>query len=280
MMTGWWIDLTLGATLLLFVCALFMLSRDSAAPFDLLSVGQDPGEGAQGGLSLYPKKLIRQAGIVPQRMLFVYWPIKVLLAVLMPLLLLEWLGAELEYWILAGPALAGFFVPDLWLLRRRAERRRRINDSLSFLLDLIVAYLNAGHNLPQAFALAARYGLTPRNPLAREVLLLTRELEAGRERKAAFCALATRTGVDDLHRLAAVMTVGSQVGSPVARTLASQADMLRAKQVQRSTELINRKSMEALFPMLLVCLPMFLVLVIFPAALQFYQMFQWIRVLL
>ncbi|UTW12050.1 type II secretion system F family protein [Marinobacterium rhizophilum] len=273
MMTAWWLDLVLGTALLLFVWALFMLSRDSATPLDM-------SPDAQGGFRLHPTKLVRQAGIMPQRLLFLYWPIKLLLGALLPLLLLEWRGAEWPVWILAGPALAGFFVPELWLLQRRAQRRRRISDSLSFLIDLIVAYLKAGHNLSQAFALAARYGLTPRNPLAREALLLARELEAGRDREAAFSALATRTGVDDLHRLAAVMNVGFKVGSPVARTLASQADMLRAKQVQRSTELINRKSLEALFPMLLVCLPMFLVLVIFPAAIQFYQMFQWIKVLL
>ncbi len=280
MMTGWWLDLALIAALVAFVCFLYVLNRYSATPFDVVSQELKLTGANKGGLSPYPKTLIRQAGFMAQRMLLVYWSVKGLLIVLLPLLLLEWLGPQMNAWMLAGPALLGFFLPDVWLLQRRAERRRRIRDSLSFLIDLIVAYLHAGHNLTRAFQQAARYGLTPRNPLAREVLLLARELETGREPKAAFAALAERTGVDDLHRLAAVMTVGFQVGSPIAQTLSSQAGMLRVKQVQRNTELINRKSMEALFPMLLVCLPMFLVLVIFPAAIQFYEMFQWIKVML
>nr|WP_067290488.1 type II secretion system F family protein [Marinobacterium profundum] len=280
MTSGWGLDLALLAGLIFFLFGLFILNRHSATPFDGLSDGLSEAETGKGGFSLFPRRLIRQAGIMPQQMLLLYWPGKLLLAIMSPLLLMEFLGPQAMGWTLMVSATCGFFTPDVWLLRRRAARRRRIKDSLSFLIDLIVAYLNAGQNLSQAFRQAARYGLTPRNPLAKEVLLLAREMDAGRDRKAAFSALAERTGVDDLHRLAAVMTVGFQVGSPIGQALSSQADMLRAKQVQRSTELINRMSMEALFPMMLVCLPMFLVLVIFPAAVQFYEMFQWIRVML
>ena len=279
-MNDWGFD----AVLLLLIAlglGLLRLIRLDGGDQDLLSDGNLQDEGVQLSSSpLFPSRLIRQAGIVPRQLGRLYWPAKMLLAVVLPMAMTEVIDTPVATGWLVLMALPGFLMLDIGLLLRRAQRRRRIQASLSFLVDRIVAYLNSGYNLSQAFRQAARFGLTRGNPLAREVLLLAQELDLGRERLSAFQALAERTGVDDLRRLAAVMQVGLQVGSPVAPTLAVQAGLLRAKQLRLSTERINRKNAEALLPMLLVCLPMFAVLVLFPAALQFQAVLQLIRNLL
>lgn len=79
-----------------------------------------------------------------------------------------------------------------------------------------MALLLSGMGLSQAFKQAGRVGPPRRNPLAREAVILSRELEAGRDRSTAFAALAERTGVKDIERLAAVLSVGLRVGAPIS----------------------------------------------------------------
>lgn len=225
---------------------------------------------------LYPARLIRQAGFRSEQSFLLYWSAKFALSVSIPLLLLEFLGGNMPWWVLALVALLASFMPELWLLRRRSNRRWQISNSLAFFIHLIVVYLRSGMSLSQAISMAATYGLEERDPLADEVKLLTGEIEAGRERTQAFDTLAARTGVEDLKRLAAVVSIGYRAGSPIIETLKSQADLLKSRQAQSVSELVNRKTMEAMLPMLLICFPVFIVLVLFPAVLQVFDVLRMI----
>ena len=168
----------------------------------------------------------------------------------------------------------GFFAIDLWLLARRRERRARIERSLSYFVDLIASFLGAGMHLSAAFRHAGRYGFPRRHPLAGEISLVGRELEAGRDRGEALLALAERTGVKDLKSLATLLNVGFRVGASIRVTLEEQADLLRAKQREGSMKLLNRKTLESLFPLLLVSLPIFGVLVGFPVVVELSKFFR------
>ncbi len=227
--------------------------------------------------SPYPSNIIRQCGFSPEQAKWVYWPFKLALAVGFPMIVVELTAGKAELGWLLGLSLAGFFTPDLYLLLRRKNRRHVIGNSLGFFVSLLVIYIKSGMSLTRAFDHAAKYGLTEANPLRKEVDLLVEEIAAGRERDEAFACLAQRTGVEELQRLAAVMAVGFSVGSPLAQTLDAQADLLRAKQRQLGTQLANRKTMEAMLPMILVCFPMFLVLVFYPAGSQVIEVFTLLK---
>ncbi len=272
---SWLIDIVF--LLLLLGIAYIALRLRSAS----LELGSDDAEinfdEQQRHFRLYPGKGIRQAGLAPKRMQLSYWLLKFILLLLGPTLLLELSGGTVAIWVLVAVAAGLFFAFDLWLLLVRRRRRQLITRSLNFFVNLLVVYLKSGMSLGKAFDQAAEYGLGKKNPLAQEISLLSKEIEAGRGRDEAFAKLAQRTGVSDLEKIAAVLRVGFQVGSPVAETLAAQAELLRAKQTQMGTELVNRKSMEAMLPMLMVCFPMFLVLVLFPAASQVYEVLQMMK---
>lgn len=270
---SWWIDFV-------FVSLLIGIAYIA---FRLRAASQDLGDDTevdfeeQQRFSLYPSKRIRQAGLAPKTMRLSYWLLKFTLLLLGPTLLLELSAGQVALWLLAAVAVVLFFVFDIWLLMVRRKRRQQIRRSLNFFVNLLVVYLKSGMSLGKAFDQAAEYGLGNKNPLSQEISLLSKEIEAGRGRDEAFAKLAQRTGVEDLEKIAAVLRVGFQVGSPVAETLAAQAELLRAKQTQLGTELVNRKSMEAMLPMLLVCIPMFIVLVLFPAGSQVYQVLQMMK---
>ena len=210
---------------------------------------------------------LRQAGLHPRQAYRVFWAVKFTLALLAGLLILEWTDGTQPVTVVTCVLTAGF-VPDLWLLLRRHQRRQRIRQSLPFLISLIVAYLRFGVPLTQALSQVARLRPDSQDPLGQEMELISREINAGRDRNVAFSHLAARTGVPATERLAAVLRVGHEAGAPIADTLDAQARLLGHEQAQQVTELTQRKSMELMLPMELVCFPMFLVLVMFPAAIQ------------
>lgn len=273
MILSWWMDIVFLIALAVFIHSLYRMHRESESELDpSLENAKTQSVLGNGPTWIYPAKLIRQAGIIPAKISVFYWVGKLTLAFLLPLLIAEWLGS-LSVLTYLTFALLGFGIIDLWLLARRRERRQKIERSLGYVVDLIAAFLKSGMNLGEAFEQAAKYGLPLSNPLAREISLSARELKAGNDRVTAFRTLAERTGVQDVFRLAALMNVGFRVGAPLGDTLEAQAELLRAKQWEQADALVNRRSVEALFPMLLVSLPLIFVLVFFPAAVQIYEIF-------
>lgn len=272
-MMYWWLDIVFLVGLVVMVWALFHMHQASEKELEH-SAGEGIEIDVRESLSgLYPARLIRQAGMLPGQVSVFYWIGKLILTLVLPLLAVEFIGGVTALTLLVF-ALFGFIIVDIWLLARRQRRKRLIERSLGYFIDLIAAFLKSGMSLSQAFLRASEYGLPKENPLAREVNLLARELEAGGERESAFSALAERTGVKDLQRLAAVMNVGFRVGAPITDTLEAQSELLRAKQWEQAESLVSRKTLEALLPLLLVSLPLLMVLVFFPAAVQIFEVFQ------
>lgn len=225
---------------------------------------------------LYPARVVRQAGIMPDDFRWVYWPLRLSFAVTLPLVLLE-LFPNLPLWVLATSSLLGLFLLDALLRQRRNQRRQILQSSLSFFVDLVSAYLYSGSSMANAFELASEFGFERKHPLAREVQLVAREIKAGESYPLALERLYLRTGVPELQRLAAVINVGRQAGASMIETLARQAEALRDQQDEINRTLISQKSILLLFAMLIVGLPMFAAIVIFPAALKMTEIFKLLK---
>ena len=229
--------------------------------------GSPPGGASRRrGWTQWYALLIRQAGLQPGALALSYWASKVFLAALFPLLLMQYgLGV---YQLLDAPtllaALIGFLVPDLWLLRVRQVRRRRIRSALSFFLDLVVALLHSGLPLERAFLRAAREGFSEPHPLAEEAQLIGREMDMGKDRSAAFKALADRTGVYELRAVSAALGMGLRRGVAIDDALEAQADMIRSRHRERAIRRVHRAAVVAALPILLCGVPVFAVVVYFP----------------
>jgi tight adherence protein C len=257
-----------------------------------LVVGLRPGPGSRNPaaplwrqelaarLRGYYPRVVRQAGYDPGTLSATYWLAKAALGLLLPLLLLEVLPRGLggAGWLaLFVPALAGFLLPDLWLVRRRQRRRRQITRSLGYFVDLLVAFLYSGMSLERAFNRAGREGLERNHPLSREVLLVGRELEAGQDPSLAFQALAERTGVAELRGIAAALSIGLRVGTPVRATLQAQAEMLWTKRREAALKQINAAAIKVMFPVMLCGFPIFFLLTFFPAVLEILEQLRFLR---
>jgi len=269
-----WLDLGLAVAAVAAVLA-FLAFRDRGAALD--EGGSSSGDSTRGVGSRAPyARLVRQAGFEPGSFLPFLWLVKAALAVLLPLALLELVPERF------GPvgrpalllaALLGFFLPDLWLVATRRERQRTIFWSLGYFLDLLVAFLRAGLSLDEAFRRAGREGFHPSHPLAREVNLIAREIDLGKDRAAAFRALADRTGIPAMRGVALALESGVRLGASVEATLRSQAELLRGRRREDALKRVQLASVKALVPVVICGLPLFVVIVFFPALMEILRTF-------
>jgi len=211
---------------------------------------------------------IRQAGFESKAFVPIFWALKLVGALLVPLAVLELANRRdwrLPPGVLVLAVLLGFFLADVWLFSARRERQRKITWSLSYLLDLIVAFLRSGLGLEEAFRRAGREGFPPDHPLAQEVALVSREIDLGKDRAAAFRALYARTGVVPMKAIAAALESGLRLGASVEATLRAQAELLRARRREDVLKRVQMAAVKALVPVILCGLPLFAVIVFFPA---------------
>lgn len=278
-MAGLWLDLLLVVVLVAAVATVILLSRGSMLAADGVEsagdadIENDVREWARG----YYPRLVRQAGYDPDTWRIPFWIGKVVFAILLSYAWLVFVRALSET---ASPLLGmivfgivGFFVPDAVFAFLRRVRRQRIRDSISYFLDLVVALLYSGLGLEEAFRRAGRDGFPPEHPLSREVDLVSQELDAGQDRAVAFRALADRTGVRELRAVAAALRSGAKLGSSVETTLEAQAQVLRTKRREQLRRRINVALVKALVPVLLCGMPLFLILVFFPAIVELVTLF-------
>lgn len=216
----------------------------------------------------YPAKLIRQSGITTKRSPLFYWALKLSLSMCAFTLSLEFLQEWKSLLMQLLFIVIGFFSCDIWLFMKRRKRQQQIDNSMEFFISLMIVYLQSGFSLSQAFANASEHGLKTKDPLSIELSIISKELISGRERHVAFNDLYTRTGISSLKKLSTIINIGNSVGSPIIDSLKAQLSVVSMQQRKKMDDQISKKSLETMIPMMMVCFPMFLVLVFFPAGMQ------------
>lgn len=220
-----------------------------------------------------------QAGLDPDVWTSVYWIAKLFFALVPSVSLLLLTEGSATAFSAVLSAVVGFFVPDLYLLFARRVRRQRIERALSFFLDLMVSLLRAGLPVEEAFARAGTRGLPAEHPLSEEVAKTASDLGAGVERSVAYKGFADRTGVPDIRPMASALDLGGRLGFGVADILTAHADVLRDKRLEMGRQRIDRAMISALVPVMLCGLPLMLVVVVVPIAIDIGRTMQLIRTL-
>lgn len=171
-------------------------------------------------------------------------------------------------------AAAGFFLPGLWLERQLNIRRREIENGLPDALDLLVVCIEAGSGLDQALMKTSEEIAFTYPALGDELRLLTSEIRAGKTRMEAFKALASRTKVDDVRALVAMLIQTDRFGTSIGQALRTHADTARTKRRQRAEESAQKIGVKLVFPLVLFFFPAFYVVVLGPAIVTFVNNFK------
>lgn len=174
------------------------------------------------------------------------------------------------FWIVAGfAAIVGYMLPGLVLLRLISRRQKVIQNGLADALDLFIVCLEAGSGLDQAIAKASEELDVAYPALAEELRMLNVETRAGKPRLEAFKNFATRTGVDDVRALVAMLVQTDRFGTSVAEALRTHADTTRTKRRQRAEERAAKIGVKIVFPLVFCLFPAFYVVTIGPGIVQF-----------
>jgi tight adherence protein C len=163
------------------------------------------------------------------------------------------------------PVLIGAMVPDLLLAWKIRDRKERIQLGIPDALDLTVVCVEAGLGLDQSLM---RIGQEIRNihpDLSDELRLMNLEVNAGKSRAQSMRNLASRTEVDDLRALMAVLIQTDRFGTSVAQSLRVFSDSLRTKRRQRAEERAAKTTIKMIPPLVLFILPAMFIVVLAPA---------------
>jgi len=165
----------------------------------------------------------------------------------------------------------GYLLPSMALGRLAKKRQHRIRLGLADALDLLVVSVEAGLGLDQAIQRVGEELTVAHPDLASELRMINLELRAGKARVDALRNLASRTGVDDIESLVAMLVQTDKFGTSVAQALRVHSETVRTKRRQRAEEAAAKTGVKMVFPLVFCIFPAIFVVTIGPAAIKFVQ---------
>ncbi len=179
--------------------------------------------------------------------------------------------------ILAFAGLGGFLAPDMWLTWRVRKRQHTIRLSLPDALDLLVVCIEAGLGLDQAFMRVSQELRITHPELCEELDLVNAQIRIGRTRIEALRELASRTGVDDIKALVAMLIQTDRFGTSVAQSLRVHSEDMRMKRRQRAEEMAAKTTVKMVPPLVFFIFPALFVVILGPAMITIYRQFLMIK---
>lgn len=179
-------------------------------------------------------------------------------------------GTSLENAIgitLTGAGL-GFLAPNIWLSSAVSKRQESIRHGLPDTLDMMVISVESGLGLDAAFQRVGDEMKKVHPSLAEELQLVTLESQMGIPRSEALSNLATRTHLDEVRSLVAIINQAERFGTSIAKALRNQSDALRVKRRQAAEERAQKTTVKLMAPLILFIFPAILVVLAGPAALK------------
>lgn len=218
------------------------------------------------------RRQFARAGMYSNKSIAVYTLFQLICPAVLALLpfVLRWPSA----WLIAIiGGLVGYQIPGLWLMRKTSVRQKQIQNGLADLLDLLIVCLEAGSGLDQALVKASDELALAYPALAEEIRLLVTEVRAGKPRLDAFRSLASRTGVDDVRALVAMLVQTDRFGTSVSQALRTHAEVVRTKRRQRAEEKAAKLGVKLVFPLVFMLFPAFFVVTLGPSVIKFIKVF-------
>jgi tight adherence protein C len=159
-------------------------------------------------------------------------------------------------------AIAGLYIPTLWLRFKVKSRRNEIQAVLPDVIDVLVVCGEAGLTFESAME---KVGQKYDHPVAEEFVRVLHEVRLGKPRLEALNDMAQRCGVEELNSFVQAVIQSEQLGSGLVKVLGIQADEIRQKRLMTAQERGARASLKMLIPMVGCIFPTLWVILLGPA---------------
>lgn len=197
------------------------------------------------------------------------------LVILLPVLWLgfRWLSPERPglvglYLQCMIAALAGLYLPTLFVSAKADRRQEAIINGFPDALDLMLVCVEAGLGLEAAFARVGQEMSTTHPLIAQQLGNVVLELRAGRSREDALRRMADRAQADEVRAFATLLIQSTKLGSSVAQTLRIYAGEMREKRRMRAEEKAHRLPVLLSVPLVACMLPVMIGVLMLPAAIR------------
>ena len=100
----------------------------------------------------------------------------------------------------------------------------------------------------------------PEDPLNQELRIVVREIDFGRSRQDALVHLGQRITVDGLDSIISAVVQAESLGTPLARVLKLQANLLRMRRSMQAERKAGEAAVKMLVPSMLILLSVVLVI--------------------
>lgn len=176
-------------------------------------------------------------------------------------------GMKLLFLVLCA-AVIGCYLPNVILHLAARSRTHEIFVNFPDAADLMLVCVEAGLGLDSALTRVAEELITKSPELAEELHMCNLEMRAGGSREKSLHNLALRTGVDELHSFATMLTQAGKFGTSIGESLRVFSDDLRYKRQVRAEEHAAKVPTKMLFPLVLFIFPSIIMVVLGPAIIQ------------
>jgi tight adherence protein C len=171
-------------------------------------------------------------------------------------------------------AVVGYLLPGGWLARKTSLRQKQIQNGLPDALDLFIVCIEAGSSVDQAIVKSSDELEISHPALADELRLVTTETRAGKPRLEAFKNFASRTRVDEVRALSAMLIQTERFGTSIAQAFRAHAETSRVKRRQRAEEKAGKIGVKLVFPLVFCLFPALYVAVLGPAVIEYIRVFK------
>ncbi|CUJ98768.1 Flp pilus assembly protein TadB [Ruegeria denitrificans] len=183
---------------------------------------------------------------------------------------ITWLNA---LQIVTALMVVGFYGPSLWLRYRIKKRRQAIEHSLPNALDLLQVAIEAGLGFDAAMVRVSHEMARAAPEISQEFTILQLELQAGKERQAAFMDMAARVGIDEVNSFANAFLQSNQYGTSISTSLRRFATDMRIDRELRAQEKANRLPVQMSAVMAMFMMPVLLMICLAPMVIRWINMF-------
>ena len=205
----------------------------------------------------------------------IYTLVRLLLVIVFPIFVvgLNLLGGkELSYMRLyifgSVAALAGLYLPALFVRARADRRREAIVNGFPDSLDLMLICVEAGLGLESALDRVGRE-MAVSHPLVSAMLTTaTLQLRAGASRETALRKMAEAARVDEISSFATLLIQSDKLGTSIATTLRIYAAEMRERRRMRAEEKAHRIPVLISIPLVACMLPVMIGVLMLPAAIR------------
>lgn len=225
------------------------------------------------------QRLLIHAGYRSPNARTLYYGVKALLVLILPLLvllaspLLPRLSTNQLMLYAFGAGYFGWLACSVWLDKRVARRQRELRAGFPDALDLLVVCVESGLGLAPALQRVAEELAVSHPPLADELTLVNAEMRAGVERGQALKNLSERTGLEDIRGMTALLVQTMRFGTSVAEALRVYSEEFRDKRMQAAEEQAAKIGTKMIFPLVLCLFPSFFLVSVGPAVVALIEAF-------